>query len=120
MQAITCDANDDTLCGFQAGAARAPRAARGSEGAAEPASIFGGSDDIREADILLTDTLAASAEPGAYSGTGSSLTRQAAFKALAFLVDPPRGVALRLLTGVSSSDTTLHSHSHTIKEVVLY
>ena len=56
-------------------------------------------DDGRGADVLV-DYSASDAQAGSQRGTGHCMSRTEALRGLAFLVDPRKGVAVRLLTGV--------------------
>ncbi len=86
------------------------RAAPASESAAE-AEEGANSDGGKGADILVKHTLQgdSSASLGAQRGVSLDTSRAEALKGLAFLVDPPKGVAVRLLTGVRSPISTSSS-----------
>ncbi|CAL8469507.1 g9048 [Coccomyxa elongata] len=73
----------------------ASRTVSAAESAEEADGRF---DDGRGADILV-DYSANDAQAGSQRGTGPRMSRMEALRGLAFLVDSPKGVAVRLLTG---------------------
>jgi hypothetical protein len=92
---------ESTLERMQVGASHPPRAAPASDSATE-AEDATSADRGRGADILVKHTFQSNndAHERAQRGTSVDTSRAEALKGLAFLVDSPKGVAVRLLTGV--------------------